>query len=147
MLAMSLNQHATEKLPLRKGVVAVVVREDRYLVICRSQLVRAPGAFCFPGGHIEPGETDEQALVREFQEELGAPIEPIRELWRNTTRWQIELAWWLGTISPDQDLVPNAAEVAEYHWLTGDEMRRLPKLLESNREFLDAVAGQTVRLD
>ena len=62
----------------RQGAVAVVVRDDRFLVIRRSANVVAPGAFCFPGGGIEAGETEERALVREFREELGATIVPVR---------------------------------------------------------------------
>jgi len=50
-------------------VVAVILRGERFLVICRSQQVRAPGMYCFPGGGIEPGETEEQALRRELLEE------------------------------------------------------------------------------
>ena len=32
----------------------------------------------FPGGKIEPGETPEEAIVREIMEELEAEIEPVR---------------------------------------------------------------------
>lgn len=32
----------------------------------------------FPGGKIEPGETPEEAIVREIREELEAEIEPVR---------------------------------------------------------------------
>ena len=32
----------------------------------------------FPGGKIEPGETPEEAIVREIKEELDAEIEPVR---------------------------------------------------------------------
>ena len=39
----------------RRGVVAVVVLEERFLVIRRSQEVVAPGTYCFPGGAVEAG--------------------------------------------------------------------------------------------
>ena len=81
----------------RRGAVAVVVRERPVSGHSTLAIGRGPGAFCFPGGGIEAGESEEQALVREFQEELGAAIRPLRCVWRSTTRWHVELAWWLGT--------------------------------------------------
>src|SRR6478735_8048179 len=106
----------------RRGAVAVVVRDHRFLVIRRSEHVIAPGAFCFPGGGIETGETEEQALVREFREELGATLTPVSRLWQSTTRWQTELAWWLGIVDEACQFVPNPLEVSSVHWLSSDEM-------------------------
>ena len=131
----------------RQGAVAVVVRGGRFLVIRRSAAVVAPGAYCFPGGGIEAGETEEQALVREFREELGATIVPVRRVWRSTTRWQVELAWWLGELPIDGTLQLNPAEVASVQWLAPDEMLVLAELLESNRAFLRALAEREIVLD
>ena len=38
-------------------------------------------AYAFPGGHVAFGETHEQTLIREFQEELGADITVGRLMW------------------------------------------------------------------
>jgi 8-oxo-dGTP pyrophosphatase MutT (NUDIX family) len=124
---------------LRRGVVAVVLRERRFLVIRRSQNVIAPGALCFPGGGIEGGESQEQALVREFHEELGALIRPKRRVWQCTTRWHALLAWWLGDIDDTCQMVPNPLEVASIGWLTPNEMLQEADLLESNRAFLESL--------
>jgi 8-oxo-dGTP diphosphatase len=123
----------------RRGVVAVVAEADRLLVIRRSQWVVAPGAFCFPGGGVEPGKSESQALVREIHEELGTALEPVRRLWQSATPWHVDLAWWLGRLVPPAMLRPNPAEVESVHWLTPAELLELPELLASNREFLEAI--------
>jgi 8-oxo-dGTP pyrophosphatase MutT (NUDIX family) len=125
--------------------VAVVVREGRFLVIRRSQHVVAPGAFCFPGGGIEPGETEEAALVRELREELDVVVRPIRRVWRSVTPWNVALAWWLGELLGEPAC--NPAEVASFHWHAPHELAALPELLESNHHFLAALARGEIVLD
>ena len=126
----------------KRGVVAVILRGERFLVIRRSQHVRAPGMYCFPGGGIEPGETEHEAVVRELVEELAVTARPIRRLTESVTPWQVHLAWWLTEIDAAAQLVAQPQEVESFHWLTADQIRQLPDLLPSNVEFLDAwVAG------
>ncbi len=122
---------------MRRGAVAVICREGRLLVIRRSQHVEAPGTYCFPGGAIEPGESPTDAVRRELWEELRAVVHPRSLLWESTTPWQVVLSWWLTELDHTRPLEPNPAEVAEVCWLTPQEMRELPTLLESNRQFLD----------
>jgi 8-oxo-dGTP diphosphatase len=121
-------------------VIAVVVQEDRFLMIHRSAHVVAPGALCFAGGGIEGDETEEQALVREFREELGASIAPVCCVWRSATRWHVELAWWLAALSADVALRPNPSEVESVHWLSAAEALDAEHLLDSNRAFLMSLA-------
>ena len=58
----------------------MIFRDKRLLVIRRSQTVTAPGTLCLPGGGIEEGETEREALLREMQEELNLDVTPIRLL-------------------------------------------------------------------
>ena len=134
------SQLTTEnsKLPARRGAVAVVQSDDRLLVIRRSRHVRAPGAYCFPGGGIESGETPSEAVRRELFEELNAEVVPIRCLWQSTTSWNVHLAWWLAELTNPTQLLANPAEVQSFQWLTPTAIRALPELLESNHFFLDA---------
>jgi 8-oxo-dGTP diphosphatase len=128
---------STDLRPAR-GVVGVLARENRLLVIRRSLTVRAPGQYCFPGGTIETGETEPVALVRELHEELALVVQPVRELWQCTTAWGTWLSWWLMEADAAHDLAPNRAEVDWAGWLTIDEILALEELLPSNRGFFEA---------
>lgn len=132
--------------PHRRGAVAILVREERLLVIRRSHLVVAPRAFCFPGGGIEGAESESEALIREIQEELGVTVLPRRRVWSSVTPWGVHLAWWRADLVEPCELCPNPAEVESIHWHTPAEMAALPELLESNRQFLAALENGEVEL-
>lgn len=131
--------------PLKRGVVAVARRGDLYLAIRRGSTVAAGGTVCFPGGHIEPGEAEHEAVVRECREELAAVVEPAACVHRSVTAWGTSLAWWTVRLA-DGDLVPHPVEVAEILWLSLEEMLVEPTLLTGNRAFLEAVIDGRIRL-
>ncbi len=133
--------------PQRCGAIAVILRKDgNVLAIERSSTVRAPGRLCFPGGGIEEGESEAEAVQRELQEELALEIEPIRRLWQSTTQSGVLLHWWLATTSGTPTANPD--EVARWFWISFDELARHPKTLRSNREFIRAVkTGEIVITD
>jgi 8-oxo-dGTP diphosphatase len=58
-------------------VVAGIVEDEsgRYFVARRRAGKRAAGLWEFPGGKVEPGESDEAALAREFMEEFSVRVE------------------------------------------------------------------------
>ena len=52
-------------------VAAIIEREGRILIGQRQPEQSHPLQWEFPGGKVEPGETTEQALTRELEEELA----------------------------------------------------------------------------
>lgn len=131
----------------REGVVVVVRQADRLLVIRRAENILAGGAWCFVGGGIEPGESQPDAVVREFLEEVGGHVRPIRKVWEYLRPdGLLRLHWWLAELLSDE-LTPNAAEVAELRWETPDKILRLPGLLDGNREFLAGMTDRLVMID
>lgn len=122
----------------KRGVVGVIFRDERLLIIRRSMHVTAPNCLCLPGGGIEKGETESEALVREMQEELAIDVTPVRLCWRSVTAWGTNLAWWLAELDPSIEPVPNPAEVAEVHWMTAKQIREADGMLPSLPAFMDA---------
>ena len=55
-------------------VAAAIERDGRYLAARRTKPDWAAGRWEFPGGKVEPGESEADALVREIREELGVEI-------------------------------------------------------------------------
>lgn len=55
-------------------VVAAVLYRENQILIAERNYGDFKGKWEFPGGKVEPGETPEQALKREIQEELDAEI-------------------------------------------------------------------------
>ena len=124
--------------PRRHGVVGVIFRQEKLLIIRRSMTVAAPGKLCLPGGGIEAGESESQALVREMHEELAIQVEPVRLCWRSVTPFGTRLAWWLARLDAAVTPVANPEEVAEVHWMTRDEIRACQGMLPSLPTFVDA---------
>ena len=57
--------------PKIRVVAALVEREGRYLITQRRASAILPLLWEFPGGRVEDGESDEEALCREVMERLG----------------------------------------------------------------------------
>ena len=55
-------------------VVAAIIKKDNKYFATQRGYGDFAGGWEFPGGKIEPGETPQQALVREIKEELDADI-------------------------------------------------------------------------
>jgi 8-oxo-dGTP diphosphatase len=56
---------------MKQVVAAFIIRDGKLLICQRTEHQPLPLKWEFPGGKIEPGETPEQALARELEEELG----------------------------------------------------------------------------
>ncbi len=66
----------------RTNVAAVIMNKDQQFLYCQRSTTKKflPGIWHLPGGKIENGETLEEALTRELQEELALTTLVIRAL-------------------------------------------------------------------
>ncbi len=120
-----------------RGVVGVLERDGRYLMIRRAAGILAGGTWCFPGGGIEPGESAPEALVRELREELGLSVRAGEKLWEwRRPDGRLTLYWWR-IHAADGELRLNAHEVQAARWMTEREIRRHPEVLPNNVVFFE----------
>ena len=129
---------------MRNVVNALLLREGSVLLARRSPHRKAyPGLWSFPGGHVEAGETLEQALTREASEEVNvAPViysAVARIADPNTTSEPITyhmyaVREWRGEPSIIND------EHTELRWFTFEEAKALPDLaLEDYRLLFNSL--------
>ncbi len=123
------------------GVLGIIRRQDRLLMIQRSATVRVPLEWCFPGGTIEEGETQDEALVREMREEIYVEVAPGALLMTQTKHeGRLVLYCWSAEILSGEPR-PNPKEVARIEWLTPTEIRAWEGLLPGTTEILDVIGS------
>ena len=131
-------------MPLVVGAVIAnsLAQPRRVLAARRAQSHPLRGRWEFPGGKVEPGETPEEALIREVQEELdvtimlGDELMPMGEAWQLiSTQLPIRLFWaeiFVGTPTPwqshDEVRWLDAADLMTVNWLDADRAA-LPAVL------------------
>lgn len=73
--------------PEKHVAIALLIRNQQFLLQLRDNIptILYPGYWAFFGGHIEPGETPEDGIWRELQEEINytPPWLKLFRKWRN----------------------------------------------------------------
>ena len=98
-----------------------------------------PGYWCPPSGRIEEGESQEQAVAREIEEELGVRAAARDKVWEcPTDDGAFLLHWWTADI-PDVDFFLDPDEIADARWVTREEFHELQPIFEGDRRFFSDV--------
>ncbi len=121
-------------------VAAVIRRGDALLVTRRPDRPGHPGQWEFPGGKVEPGEGEPDALRRELREELGCDARVGALLLRHAHRYpdlEVELAFYACALGPDA--APAPIGVAEIAWARAGALASYD-FLEADRAVLDDLA-------
>ncbi len=121
-------------------VAAVVRRGEALLVTRRPDRPGRPGQWEFPGGKVEAGEAEPEALRRELREELGCEAEVGALLLRHAHRYpdlEVELAFYRCALPPGAEPLPIG--VAEIAWAPEGALASYD-FLEADRAVLDQLA-------
>ncbi|MDO5549317.1 MAG: (deoxy)nucleoside triphosphate pyrophosphohydrolase [Eubacteriales bacterium] len=119
-------------------VAALIWDGDRFLA-CQRPAHKARGLLWeFVGGKVEPGETREQALVRECREELAITVSVKEVFWEVTHTYPdltVHLTLFHAAIA---DGVPQRLEHNDLRWVTVEEMDAL-EFCPADEPILDEI--------
>jgi 8-oxo-dGTP pyrophosphatase MutT (NUDIX family) len=111
-------EHVTEFQPAAVLIALTERPEPGVLLLHRPETMRThPGQVAFPGGKIDPGESPEQAALREAWEELGIAAAAVRVVGtgdRYKTGSGYDITPVLATIPANIAITPNPAEVSQW---------------------------------
>jgi 8-oxo-dGTP diphosphatase len=108
-------------------VAAVISREGKYLITQRRASAVLAGLWEFPGGRVEGGESDEEALRREVRERLGVDVKVAARMAHRTHHYHgysVELNLYQAELPPEAE--PQALRVAEFRWVASNEFDKYP---------------------
>jgi 8-oxo-dGTP pyrophosphatase MutT (NUDIX family) len=108
----------TDRAPKDAAVLVALVMHPEPTVLLTQRtdhLSTHSGQIAFPGGKLDPGESFEQAALREAQEEIGLDggVSVLGTLPRYITGTAFHIVPVVGIVQPGANLRPNPDEVAD----------------------------------
>ncbi|MFQ6039180.1 MAG: (deoxy)nucleoside triphosphate pyrophosphohydrolase, partial [Candidatus Aminicenantales bacterium] len=107
-----------------QAVVGVVENRGRILIQKRPEKGLFAGLWEFPGGKVESGESPEQALERELQEELGTALEAkslLLSIRHAYTQYRVRLYAYLCRLRGKPK-----PKTRNHRWVKPENLRRYP---------------------
>ena len=129
------------------AVVAGVIEDDcgQVLIARRHADSHAGGFWEFPGGKLEPGESAEQALRRELQEELGIEIHGVEPVASFSHRYPDRVIRLQAFRVLDYSGEVRACEGQPLQWVAVDALNTVG-LLPADAPVVDALSRSADRI-
>ena len=125
-------------------VAALIWNQDKFM-ICQRPAHKARGLLWeFVGGKVEPGETKEQALIRECQEELAITLD-VGEVFMDVVHEYPDLTVHLTLFhAAIREGIPQKLEHNDIRWITADEIGQY-EFCPADEEILERLKRRSLR--
>lgn len=110
------------------SVGAIVKKGEKYLLIDR---VKPPYGYAGLAGHVDEGESPQDALVREIREESGLNVVSFSKLYEEELDWNscskgVGVHYWsLYHCEVEGEVKRNTAETKAIGWFTKEQIKKL----------------------
>lgn len=127
-----------------KLAAGCLVIEKGRVLLARRAIEPGYGLWVFPGGHVDRGETVEDAAIRETREECGilVELEDLVGLFSFTGR-PVVVAVFRARLVPGSPRPVAADETLEIGWFDADGVESLPLAFRSTAEALGRLFGRS----
>lgn len=118
-------------------VVAALIWDNNRFMICQRPAHKARGSLWeFVGGKVEPGESKEEALIRECREELGVTVD-VGDVFMEVTHQYPDITVHLTLFSASiREGVPQKLEHQDIRWITAAQIKEFA-FCPADREILE----------
>jgi 8-oxo-dGTP diphosphatase len=117
--------HVRSDVPADVVVGAAIVRGGWLLAQQRAYPEHVAGRWELPGGRVEPGESDVDAVVRECVEELGVVVQVNGRVGSDVPLGDGTALFRVYAATLARDAVPNAREHRALRWVSSSELADL----------------------
>ena len=131
--------------PRTDPVVIMLVDDGQGNLLLGRRIGWADGRFSILAGYVAPGETPEEAVVREVHEESGVTVHSPRYI--SSQPWPFPASLMLGyeaSTAPSEKLVdpvPQPGEMVEVRWFSLEQVREAAGSADGQGVIGEAVAG------
>ena len=129
------------ELPVIRVVAAELMRDGRWLITQRQPTASLPLLWEFPGGRVEDGESDEDALRRELEYRVGVEItdvSPSMQVTHDYARYRLQMTTFHARLAEGHE--PWPLKVHAVKWVTLEELALHP-FPGADQQTVDALLG------
>ena len=130
--------------PRLAPAVMALVRRGHQLLLARSPHF-PPGMYSALAGFVDPGESLEQTIVREVQEEVGLRVTNARYFASQPWPFPHSLMIAFTADYLDGEINPDPTEIEDAQWFELDALPRLPSKISISRRLIDSVIADMRR--